>query len=137
MGSEKSGNKEPREKSPPEMQSRLVQFRLNPKNQNERWALERIDYYKAQGEGLKELFMRLLRDHENAEYVEPTVIASAGDVVDIKQIVQYIADKIESGELGSSNGKRRRKPEPEIPISNATRAMLDRHLVGGLLEDDD
>lgn len=138
MGSKTSGNKESREKLPPELKSQLRQFRLDPKDPNERWALERIDYYKSTGEGLKELFLRLLRDHEDAEYIEPTVVANAGDVVDIKQLVQYIVERMESGEFTRGNGgSKRKKREPEIPVNDAMRATLDRYIAGGLLGDED
>lgn len=138
MAKKASGNRTPREKLPPEWKSQLRQFRLDPKDANERWALERIDYYKSQGEGLKELFLRLLRDHEDAEYIEPTVVASAGDVVDIKQLVQYIVDRMESGEFVRGNGgSKRKKRESEIPVNDAMRATLDRYIAGGLLGDED
>ncbi len=131
-----SGNRTPREKLPPEKKSRLVQFRLDPKDTNDAWLLDFIQRRESEGETLRQLFARLARADANAAPIEPVVIASAEDVLDIKQVVQYIMDRIDSGDFGRTSG-RRKKQEPEIQISSAARAMLDRHIAGGLLGDDD
>lgn len=144
MGGKASGNRRDRKKLPPELKSRTVQFRLDPKKEAEghAWALERTEYYTDQylsvGKQTAEFYIDLLLCFENRERVEPTVLAGAGDIVDIKQLVQYIADKIETGELvRPASGKPRRKKEQQVELSDSMRATLDKYISGGLLGDDE
>lgn len=132
----RKGNRTPRQRKPENEKSRHFQFRLLPKNatsNNDQWLIDLIDN---DPDDLRTLIGKMAEQYTNRTPVEPSVIADAYDVLDIRQIVQYIADKLESGEFAPAAGKRRKR-DAEPPINEAMRSMLDRHIAGGLLDDDE
>lgn len=138
MGS-KRGNRTPREKKPSHQKSQHYQFRLLPRDdhhEHDQWLIDLIENEQRKGKSLRAFVSELATHYSNRPPVEPLVIVDAGDVVDIKQLVQYIADRLESGDFARTSG-RRRKQEPDTPINDAVRSMVDRHIEGGLLEDDE
>lgn len=144
MGSKQSGNRRPKRREDPNNLSRRITIVLNPRKEEHRWALSLLDAFDAEQQQLPlnerryrgDLMVEALVVHAGYERQEPTVQASAQDVIAIRDIVQYIMDKIESGGLPGGGGKRRKKEAPAV-ISGSMQATIDRYIAGGLSGDAD
>lgn len=144
MGSKKSGNRLPKEKASPDEKSVNFGIRLNPRNDDHRWALGEVRRFLSeqralpleQRRSLGDLFVEALQAKQGIERVEPTVLVSAWDVADIKSIVQYLMDKIESGEFAPATNTRKKRA-PKNDLSESMRETVDRYLSRGFAGSDD
>lgn len=145
MGSAQSGNRRPKRRAAPEDKSRAVTIRLNPRREEHRWALAYLEQFDREQLQVDEasrwtrgdLIVDALMTRAGVERTEPTVIARAEDVLHIRQIVEYLMDKVESGELGSGARKQSRRREPAVMITAELRETVDRYVQGGLSAADD
>jgi len=141
MGNAQSGNRRPKQRAAPEDKSRPVTIRLNPRKDEHRWALAYLEQFDREqlqvDEGNRwtrgDLLVDALQAREGLERTEPIVVASASDVVHIRQIVEYLMDKVESGELGGGSGRKSsRRRAPAVEITAELRETVDRYVQGGL-----
>lgn len=137
MKKKASGNFTPRDKKPDDEKSKLVQFRLHPDNVDEAWALERIDHYRDNGLSLRSLFVEALAAYEGRRMPVRSVDVTGSDVLEIKDIVQYIAEKLDSGEWSQGRPAKRKTREREVNLPDAVRSTLDRYIGGGLTDEDE
>lgn len=141
MGSKTSGNRLKRpEKLPVEMKSRLYQFRLDPKKDTHRPLIDKLDGYLSndkyeRAEQIRELIDIGLAAKGVGEFDQRQVKVSSNDVLDIKEVVYYIMDKLESGVLVQGGGKRKKAKAIELPES--IQSTLDHYIGGGITGEDD
>lgn len=145
MGNERSGNRKPKRKADPADKSRPITIRLNPRKPEHRWALDYLEEFDREQLQVDEdnrlargdLIVDALMVRAGIERTEPTVIARAEDVQQIRQIVEYLMDKVESGELGSGGKRQPKRREQSIKITSELRETVDRYITGGLSGADD
>lgn len=138
-----SGNRRPKRRANPEDKSFTVSIRLNPRKEAHRWARDYLAAFDAEQEQLPEderqyrgdLVVAALMAYDGQQQTEPTVIASAQDVVAIRDIVQYILDQVQQGGLPVANGKRKPKVKPAT-VSPSMQATINRYIDNGFTGDD-
>lgn len=134
----RSGNRTPREKKPDDEKSKLVQFRLHPDNVEEAWAMERITHYRKNGMSLRQLFVDALAAYEDLHLPVRTIDVAGSDVLEIKDLLQYIAEKLANGEwVQGETKKRKTMKHRNIDLPDAVRNTIDRYIGGGLTDDED
>lgn len=140
MGSIKSGNRTSRRRASPEEKSVNASIRLNPRKEGHRWALDYLAAFDAEQERLPmderrfrgDLVVDALMAYAGHEQEEPTVRANAQDVVMIREIVQYMMDKFESGAYAATGGgTKRKKREPQAQLSDTMQATVDHYIANG------
>jgi hypothetical protein len=138
MGSRLSGDRStPRAKLPKELKSRLIQTRLDPKKPDQKKLLDRLAVYFNNGWTL-----RLLLEH-GIDAIEGRdsnryVAVDGQELIEVRQIVQYIMDKLESGAFVSQVAPRTsRKKNADMQLSANVRDALDHYLSGGITADDE
>lgn len=134
----RSGNRTPREKKPESEKSKLFQFRLHPDNVEEAWAMERIKHYNDNGLGLRGLFIEAIASYEGRKMPVRTVDVNGSDVLEIKDLLQYIAEKLANGEWVQGDMKKQKSTKTRnIELPDAVRNTLDRFIGGGMTDDED
>jgi hypothetical protein len=142
MGSKNSGNRVSRRpKLPPELKSRLYQVRLDPKKPEHRPLMDGLDNYLSndgyeRGEQMRELLELGLVAKGAGEFQQRQVRVSTDDVLDIKEVVYYIMDKLESGLIVQGSGGRVKKAK-KIDLPDPIRNTLDHYIGGGISAEDD
>lgn len=145
MGGKGSGNRRPRKKADPDEKSRGITIRLNPRNPKHLWALDYVynfDYEQGQKpEDARlyrgDLFVDALAVYAGYTKEERPVEVSAQDVADIRDIVEYILDRIENGGIVSSGAGKRQKREHYADISESMQATIDHYISSGFTGDND
>jgi hypothetical protein len=131
------GNSNPKPKLPKELKSRMLGFRLDPKNEADRALLTRIETLAADGVGLRQLVSEAIAAYTQTPIPIRTVDAGAEALATILSELEGIRDRLDN--LPVSETPRRRKKETMLP--EGLRATIDRLIdtarVGAQVFDDD
>lgn len=144
MGSKASGNRKPRIKADKREKSYSISVGINPRKDEHRWFaeyLEKFERGQQQNPPDKRLsrgdfIIQRVRLSEGIEPYEPTLTANAHDIADIRAIVQYIMERLESGVMVQS-GNKRAKREKAKPLSSGMAATIDHYIDSGFSGTDD
>lgn len=139
-----SGNFRSKRRADPADKSFTVSIRLNPRKEAHRWARDFLAAFDEEQARLPEderqyrgdLVVAALMAYDGQQQTEPTVTASAQDVVAIRDIVQYILDQIQQGGQPASSGKRKPKLKA-ADLSDSMQATINRYMSGGFTGDAD
>lgn len=132
-------NRTPREKLPKEQKSKPFSFRLDPKNVDDAWVIDAIDFYAKQGIDLKTLFKDLLANAEGKPV--GSVKVKARDIADMIHTIRELREMLESGQftVGSANegkSKTRRAKQKEIEYTDSMRSTFDKFVNRGFSADE-
>lgn len=138
MGSKASGNRTPRQRVDANEKSFSMSVGINPRNPSHQWFVHYVDdFEKSQAHLPREqrlsrgdFIIQRVRLSEGIEPYEPTLTASAHDIADIRAIVQYIMERLESGVMVQS-GNKRPKREKAKPLSSGMAATIDHYIDSG------
>lgn len=136
MGSIKSGNRKPRERKEVTVKSQLYQFRLHPDNVDEAWLMNVIEHYKAQNIPLRRLALEGIAALEQHPISEHQIYASATDVKTIRDMVQWLVDQAQAGNLGGGGSRGKRIKQAVFEAPEHVREMINHYLDGGISDED-
>lgn len=131
-------NRKQREKLPPEQKSRVYSIRLDPKNMDDLWVIDAIEFYAEQKIELKALFKELLAQAEGKPVEQMTI--SARDVSDMIATIRELKEMLENGVMLTggkpTRSKSRRAKVEEIEYSDTMRSTFDKFVSRGFSADD-
>jgi hypothetical protein len=137
-------NRTPREKLPPEQKSRTYSIRLDPKNIDDAWVIDAIEFYAKQEVDLKTLFKELLAGAEGKPVGDVRI--KARDIADMIRTIRELKEMLEGGAVtvggtGAGKPKARRAKQKEIEYSDTMRSTFDKFVNRGFsaadFEDED
>jgi len=138
MGSKASGNRKPRIRASEREKSYSISVGINPRKKEHLWFAEYLEAFERNEErnppdkrlSRGDFIIQRVRLSEGIEPYEPTLTANAHDIADIRAIVQYIMERIESGALVQSGGKRAKREKVQ-PLSSGMVATIDHYINNG------
>lgn len=139
MKDKRQGNHNPKPKLPPNEKSQRVQFRLDPKDTDDAWALDaRSREKQANGWDDQELFKQGLQALGNPRPNTEVPITSH-DIRSIHESLDWIIAQIQSGNwvMSEKETKRRGKKDNRIEIPDVMVSSVDRYADQGIVAEDD
>ena len=128
-------NKPPKNPNPrknKESKSHVYQFRLNPENENEALMIDVIERQKANGDTIRIFVGNLIQRYHNAG--EPQLEIKRGEFAELRRVVEWIADQIESGGITQSKSKPKKQAKVQMPSAIAD--TLSRYMNMGISNGD-
>lgn len=129
----------PNEKLPPEQKSRTYSIRLDPKNLDDVWVIDAIEFYANQEIDLKTLFKDLLAKAEGKPI--GSVKVKARDIADMISTIRELKNMLESGAIQTGTAadeqpKTRRRKGKEIEYNDTMLNTFDKFVNRGFSADE-
>lgn len=133
------GNHNPKKKLPSHEKSQRVQFRLDPKDADDAWALDaRSREKQANGWDDQELFKQGLQSLGNPR-PNTAVPITPRDITSIHETLDWIVAQIQTGAwvMSDKETKRRGKKDARIDIADFIQPSVERYVDEGIVAEDD
>lgn len=133
------GNHNAKPKLPPHEKSQRVQFRLDPKDADDAWALDaRSSEKQKNGWDDQELFKQGLQALGNPRPNTEVPITSR-DIRSIHETLEWIVQQIQSENwvMSEKETKRRGKKDQRIDIADFMQPSVERYVDEGIVAEDD
>lgn len=134
-------NRNPRDKLPKEEKSRTYSLRLDPKNPDDAWVIDAIEFYRGQGVDFKTLFKDLLANAEGRPVGNSEVKIKAKDIAEMMRAIRDMKEMLESGNFtagGETSGKRKSRGSKtkDIEYTDSMRNTFEKFVSRGFSADD-
>lgn len=129
----------PNEKLTPEQKSRTYSIRLDPKNIDDIWVIDAIEFYANQDIDLKTLFKDLLMQAEGKPI--GSVNVKARDIADMISTIRELKNMLENGVIQTgatpdAQPKTRQRKTKEIEYNDTMLNTFDKFVNRGFSADD-